>query len=187
MAKNKGQLSDIYILAICHFVGLVLMSVFGASVFNIVEGIPGSAATYLMLPINRSMWEFSKMLLGPISILFFIEYFIVGRRMKKFIPVHLIIATLIPIASLAVFSFFNYILGSISMQGAQAVFFLALLMGAFLLSILLMTSEIDFTKYAKWVLVVYISLCVLYMVFSFIRPQMRIFFDFEVNTYGPLR
>lgn len=186
MSNNKRRLTDIQILAICHFVALVFISLFGANVFELVEKLSGTMAGKLLLPINRSIWEFSKMLLVPICIIFIVEYLIVGKRIKNFIPIHLIIAFLLPIALIIIMAIFNFFFGELSMQGAQAVLFLTVIIAAFLLSIALVTSKRDFSKYVVPFLIMYIILCGLYVGFSFIRPQIGLFFDFGANTYGPL-
>lgn len=186
---KKKKITDIQILAICHFVALVLLSFFGANVFELAEKFAGSVVGRLLLPINRSMWEFSKMLLVPMGIIFLIEYFIVGKRMKNFAPAHLIIGFILPIALMIVLSGYNYFFGALSMQGAQAVFFLSLIIASFLLSIILVTSKMDLSKYKKLFLIfliLYISLFGMFVLFSFIRPELKLFFDFGANTYGPL-
>lgn len=126
------------------------------------------------------------MLVLPMSIIFIIEYFIVGRRLKNFIPVHVIIAFLLPIALMTLLAIFNFFFGSLSMQGAQAVLFLTLIIAAFFFSVAFVTTKRNLSKAMRVFLILYIVLCVLFVVFSFIRPELKLFFDYEANTFGPL-
>lgn len=186
MSKNKGKITDVQILGICHFIGLVVLSFFGANVFNLVERFSGNVLTYILLPINRSMWEFGKMLFVCMSIIYTIEYFIVGRRIKNFIPVHLIVGSLLPIVLIIILSMFNFFFGSLSMEGAQAVLFLTLIIASFMLSIAWVASKQDVTKYFVPFLILYIVLCGLFVLFSFVRPELKMFFDYGANSYGPM-
>lgn len=183
---KKRKLKDVQILGICHFVGLVLISFFGANVFELVENVGGTLAGRLLLPINRSMWEFGKMLLISVGIIFIVEYFIVGRRIKNFVPVHLIIGVLLPIVLMIVLSLFNFFFGALTMEGAQAVLFLTVIIGAFLLSVALVTSKKDLSKYTVPFTIACIVLVGLFVLFSFIRPELKLFFDFGGNTYEAL-
>jgi len=186
MSGTKKKLSDVQILGICHFAALVLLSFFGANVFSLAEKFSGNIVGLMLLPINRSMWEFGKMLLVCMSIIFAVEYFIVGRRIKNYIPVHLIIATLVPIVMLIILAAFNFLFGSLSMEGAQAVLFLTLIIAAFLLSIIWVASKKDLSRYVVLFLILYILLCGLFVLFSFVRPELKLFFDYGGNIYGPL-
>jgi|GEM_PF-5271106 len=184
MAKRK--LTDLQKLGICHFVGIVIISVYGTQVSEMMEMFTTNPIGKLFLPINRSIWEESKMLVVPLSIMFAVEYFIVGKNFKNFIPAHTIIAFTLPIVMI-LFNFgYGIFFGNLSMQGAQAVYFLTLVLAALLASILFVTSDKDMTKYFMPFIILYVILCISYIVFSFIPPKISIFYDVINEVFGPV-
>ena len=72
------------------------------------------------------------------------------------------------------------------MDGAQAVFFLTMIMAAFFASILMVSSDKNFAKFAIPFLVLYLALSAAYVIFSFAPPELGLFYDSSARVFGPM-
>jgi len=183
-AKRKSKLTDLHLLIIWHFIGLILVSSFGAIAHGIARNYP-SIIVKLLFPANLSTWEQGKLLIMPLSLFFFLEYFIIGKKFKNYIPVHFLIAYVLPIAMVLLYVLYRITIGVMSNDGPQILFALILLLAAFLFSISLLTSEKDMTKYYKIFILLYFSLCIVYIIFTFIPLRVPLFYDPINELYGP--
>lgn len=185
MNTKRKELSDLTILIISHAIGFLVVAGYAAFAHELSEAFPNIVGK-LLLPTNLSLWEQGKMLVVPLCIIFPIEYFIVGRKFSNFIPAHLIIAFCLPMLLLGVFHVHGFIFGNrLSLEGAQTILSLALLLASFLASILLVTTEKDLTKYTIVFTILYIILAISYVVFSFMPPHSESFFDPINELFGP--
>ena len=180
---NKTKLSELQTLSICHIVSFILIAVYGLFANDLAEAVP-SFITRMMLPANMSIWEQTKSLVVPLSIIFPIEYFIVGKKFVNFIPAHLIITFSLPMLTLGVYHIHNMFFGSMSLEGPQIILSLTLLIAAFLASILFVTSEVDMRKYAVVFMVLYFGLNIAYLVFMFFPPRIETFYDPIHRVFG---
>lgn len=183
--KVEQREKDIRTLIICHIVGFLLLVGFGAIAHSIARAFP-NVVTRILLPNNLSLWEQGKIVVTPIFIIFTIEYFIVGKRFKNFIPAHLLIAFALPMLTYGVYHVHGFLFGNgLSLEGAHIVLSIAIILIAFLASYLLITSRIDLSKYTKLLIVLYIAMWIAYIVFSFVQPRWETFFDSINETFGP--
>lgn len=188
--KNKN-ISDIILLAICHVVGFGLVTAFSLFANSIAENYP-SLTVRLLFPANLSPWEQSKLLVVPLSLIFFAEYFVVGKKFKNFIPAHFLIAFALPIIMTILYSLYTIFLGELSSSGAQSMFLLTLLMAAMLASILLVTSEKSLLEYSTLFIILYFSINIAYIILTYHPPRFEFlgdvfnpFFDSVNNVFGP--
>lgn len=187
--KNRN-LSDVVLLAICHVVGFGLVTVFSLFANEVAETYP-SLAVRLLFPANLSPWEQSKMLIVPLSLIFFAEYFIVGKNFKNYIPAHFLIAFALPIIMTIIYSLYTVFLGELS-SSAQSMFLLTLLLAAMLASILLVTSERSLLDYSMLFIVLYFCINIAFIVLTYYPPRLEFlgdvfnpFFDSVNNVFGP--
>lgn len=188
--KNRN-LSDIALLVICHVVGFGLVTVFSLFANQIAESFP-SLPVRLLFPANLSPWEQSKMLVVPLSLIFFAEYFIVGKNFKNFMPAHFLIAFALPIIMTILYSLYTVFLGGLDSSGAQSMFLLTLLLAALLASILLVTSDKDLKKRSNLFIILYFSMNIAYIILTYHPPRLEFlgdifnpFFDSVNNVFGP--
>ena len=181
---NKIKLSDMQVLLICHTSAFLLIALYGLFANDLAEAFP-SFISRMLMPANLSIWEQTKILVVPLSIIFPIEYFIIGKKYVNFIPAHLIIAFSVPMLMLGVYHLHNTFFGTMSMEGPQMVLSLTLLIAAFLASILFVTSETDMRKYALVFMILYFSLNVAYIIMLFSPPRLETFYDPIHRVFGP--
>ncbi|MBN2879240.1 MAG: hypothetical protein JXN65_06365 [Clostridia bacterium] len=182
-SKSRG-LTDVQLLAVCHIIGFIIVSVFIAIAHKVASTYP-SLTVRLLFPANMSPWEQGKLLVVPLSLFFFIEYFIVGKKFKNFIPVHFLVAFAIPVFLVLIYSLYSAAFGSLSNDGPQIVFSFTLLLAALLSSVMLVTAETNFNKFALLFIILYFLLNIAYIVFLFMPPKAAVFYDAVNKLYGP--
>jgi len=132
-----------------------------------------------------SPWEQGKLLVVPLSLFFFVEYFIVGKKFKNFIPVQFLVAFAIPVFLVLIYSLYTVAFGTLSNDGPQIVFSFTLLLAAILSSAMLITAETNFNRLALLFIVLYFLLNIAYIVFLFFPPKAAVFYDSVNRLYGP--
>lgn len=185
VTRAEQRTKDIKKLIICHIIGFFLLGAFGSVAHNIARAFP-NVITRVLLPNNLSLWEEGKIVVTPILAIFMIEYFIVGKKFKNYIPAHLLIAIVLPMFTYGIYHVHGFVFGnSLSLDGAHIALSIALILTGFLASILLVTSKIEMQRYTTVLAILYIVMWIAYIVFSFVTPKAATFYDAVNETFGP--
>lgn len=182
---GKKKISNKTILFILHGFGLVFALGFGMFAHDaarVMSFFPG----HILFPANLSLWEQGKILLTSMSLWFILEYIIIGRKIKGFIFIHTIIAAALPTIMLIVYLSQSQLFGGLSTTGAHIILTIALIIAGFSASAIMATSEKDYSVYTPYGIVIYTIIVLTYMLFTYLPPNLSMFYD-EVNqAYGPV-
>lgn len=182
---TKKKISNKTILFILHGIGFVAVCFFGMIAHDAARAMPFFLGQTLF-PANLSLWEQGKILLTGMSIWFIIEYIIIGRKIKGFVFIHTIIAAALPVLMLLVYLSHSQLFGGLSMEGAHIVLSVALILCGFVVSVIMTLSAKDYSIYTPYGIVVYAVVVLMYVLFTFLPPNLPMFYD-EVNqAFGPV-
>lgn len=187
MAKGnltrKKQNENLKKLIIWHIAGFVFVNIFAGLSHEIAEAFP-SLITHIFLPANVSLGQQVKLMVTPLIIVFVIEYFIIGRKFDNYIPIHLSITAAAPLITLGIYHGHNFLFRrQLSVQGAQVVLSVAIIIGVFMASVFMITSKKNFKKFTIPALIVLIAIVVALGIFTFNPPHIATFFDYINETY----
>lgn len=171
-------------LLILHGIGFLVVCGFGAIVHDTARLVAGSVLM-IFFPANLCLWEQGKILLFGMTAWFILEYIIVGRKMKGFIFIHSLVATMLPIVMLIIYMSHSKIFGGLSLEGAHIILSVALILAGFLTSTMLTISKRDFSRYTPHAVIAFAVICLLFAVFTYLPPELGIFYDAINSTFGP--
>lgn len=183
MTTFKKKLTDIQKYYIIHAIGLVLVFIISLTVHDVAKNFP-NLFVKVFFPSNLCLWEQMKTLFTPLLIVFALEYFIVGRKLKNFLPCHTFIVVAVPILTIVIYSIYTTIFNSFSFGGAQIILAIILIIIGFVVAFLGTTSTFDFSQYTKATIIILICFFLLLVLCTFVYPRWSLFFD-EINQlYG---
>ena len=184
MKKTLKKMSNTTKLFILHGIGFVAVCFYGAIAHDLAKLSP-NFFTYMIFPANLSLWEQGKLLMTGMSLWFLLEYFLIGRKIKGFVFIHTVVSAALPILMLLIYMTHSQFFGDLSLEGAHIVLSVALILGGFMASAIMVSNSKDYSGLAPYGIVFYVVLALLYAVFTFLPPETAMFRDAVHNTSGP--
>ncbi|BCJ94617.1 hypothetical protein acsn021_21860 [Anaerocolumna cellulosilytica] len=164
--------------------GFILVLIFGTLLHFVFEWSGRNFLVAFFSPVNESVWEHLKLLFMPFLVFSFIEYFILCKKFKSFIPAK---ATGIVIGLCSIISL------SYTFTGIIGTHVLAIDIGIFVVSTLI-TYTISYCMIKNWNvdgillnslgLLVITLLFLIFMIFTFYPPVNNLFQDPNTLSYG---
>lgn len=182
---KKKRISNKGILFILHGVGFVVVCFFGMIAHDAARAMPFFLGQALF-PANLSLWEQGKILLTGMSFWFILEYIIIGRKIKGFVFIHTVIAAALPVLMLLIYLSHSQFFGGLSLEGAHIVLAVALILGGFVTSVIMLLSKKDYSVYAPYGIVAYAVIVLMYVLFTFLPPNLSMFYDEIHKAFGPI-
>ena len=137
----------------------------------------------LFSSVNESTWEHMKLLFFPMFLFAIIEYYIIGKNYENFWCVKLkgilLALTLVPV----IFYTLRGIFGTTPDIINILIFFFAAAVG-FIHETRLFKKDTSSNKNVKYAFIILCLITVLFMMFTFITPQIPLFLDPINKTFG---
>lgn len=137
----------------------------------------------LFSSVNESTWEHMKLLFYPMFMFAIIEYYIIGENYENFWYVKLkgvlLALTLVPV----IFYTLRGIFGTTPDIINILIFFFAAAVG-FIYETRLFKKDTSSNKNEKYAFIILCLITALFMVFTFITPQIPLFLDPINKTFG---
>lgn len=182
---KKKKVSNKVILFILHGIGFVAVCFYGMIVHDAARAMPFFLGQVLF-PANLCLWEQGKILLTGMSIWFILEYIIIGRKIKGFIFIHTIITAALPILMLMIYLSHSQIFGGLSLEGAHIILAVGLILAGFIISVIMTLSPKDYSIYTPYGIVAYAVIVLMYVLFTFLPPNLPMFYDEIHKAFGPV-
>ena len=163
--------------------GFVFVGVFGVLLHFLYDWCNKSVFVALFSAVNESTWEHMKLLFYPMVIFAFVEYKFVGYNYKNFWGVKL---TGLLIGLLIIpFLYYTYTgaLGASADWFNITIYFIAAAVALFV-EMLLLKYGVDLPLSQKTVFCFYAFVFALFVIFTFVQPQIPLFIDPVTNEYG---
>lgn len=133
--------------------------------------------------VNESVWEHLKIMVLPTCIYFLIVYNLFNNDKKKnfWIALFFNIATQMLLVPLVFYSYIA-IVGSSILAVDILLFFIAILISN-IVSYKIINSDIKY-KYESIYRVLVVFVILLFVIFTYVTPKLKLFRDSNTNTYG---
>ena len=136
-----------------------------------------------IVPVNESVWEHLKLSYWPLIIFSLIEYRYIKDKAKNIVIAKTGASFLIPTLTVLFFYAYNAIFGVESLIVDIVSFYIFILIGQ-LISYKIMSSR-ELSKSFSWIaLILFISLGIIYAIFTYFTPLLPIFQDSGTGVYG---
>ncbi|MHA2392689.1 MAG: DUF6512 family protein [Promethearchaeota archaeon] len=137
----------------------------------------------IIAPVNESVWEHLKLSYWPLIFSSLIEYRFIKDKAKNIIIAKTAAVFVIPILTVLFFYAYTTIFGVESLAVDIISFYIFIVIGQ-LISYKIMSSS-PISKLFSWIaLIAFISLGIIYIVFTYFPPLLPIFLDSGTGTYG---
>lgn len=168
-----------------HIAGGVFTFIFGSLLHFVYEFSDNNRLAAVFGAVNESTWEHLKMLFWPMVLFGIFEYFAYGRQHRNFIPAKTLSISIGTFLIIAVFYTYTGILG-FHLFICDILTFFTVIIAAYIFSYrtIIMQRKYDSltSEIVSWTgLVILITLFIL---FTFITPEIGLFLDPVTGTYG---
>ena len=163
--------------------GFVFTAVVGTLLHFLFDWSGENVVVALFSAVNESIWEHLKLLFYPMLIFAIIEYFFWGREVDSFWCIKLIDSLLGFILIVAVYYTYTGTLGVKADWFNITLFFLAAGV-AYWVETKLFQRNFACKIGEKWAVVLIFLMAVVFVILTFIPPQIPLFEDPMTGTYG---